>query len=371
MRPRLLFPTFLVVLGLAGCATPERLSEPLPAPPPVATHTWQQVDRDILAEAQAASDVAKDFAGRRMAQWRQLVEKRAEADFIPWFSSYLTQQWLTTKIAWYELSADEGSRPPVDRLATYLQEQYYERVLTPVAKEIDPATVTGQATKRYVEQLAAGIKPLARRYAIPAAQFERRLQDLPAIALAPPAAHNASLYQLIEAGQIDALPAYAALLRQIRAANEKAGAGLSKTRISPVARQVSQEMLNRLAIGGGTSAATTLIGGVAGTVISIGAAGLGIMLHEAKRGAIESRLRNILDASLDDMWQLLMSDPETGVTAGIHHLNEQIGKSFPQTFSQPVVGEQLLQEIPLPDLPSAPDAMIEPPAAVPAPDREP
>ncbi|HJV93031.1 MAG TPA: hypothetical protein VJ572_06100, partial [Azonexus sp.] len=308
------FPTILVMIALAGCATPERAPELAP-PPPVSASTWRQVDSDIDAESRAATSAARSFAHRQMENWKLLANQKAEADFIPWFSSYWTQHWLSAKVAWYKLSSGDTGDPPVNRLAAYLQEQYHDRVLAPVAQQVDPETIRAQATKLYIRNLSEQVRPIARRYGVPEDQFERRLKDIPAIALGPPAAHNASLYQIVYAEQIDSLPAYAALLRQVREATVNAGAGLSKKRISPVAQRVSEKLMDRLAISGGTSAASALVGGIAGTVISLGAAGVGVMLHEAGRADIESQLRETLNAAMDDMWHILMEDPNTGMMA--------------------------------------------------------
>ncbi|WP_265943332.1 hypothetical protein [Dechloromonas sp. A34] len=341
-------PVILAMIVLAGCATPERAPELVP-PPPVAASTWRQVDSDIGAGSRAATSAARSFAYSQMENWKQLASQRAEADFIPWFSSYWTQQWLTAKVAWYNLSSGDTTDPPVNRLAAYLQEQYHDRVLAPVAEEVDPETIRAQATKLYIRHLSEQVQPIAQRYGVPQDQFERRLQDIPAIALAPPAAHNASLYQIVYSEPIDNLPAYAALLRQAREAAANAGAGLSKKRISPVAKQVSEKLMDRLAISGGASAASALVGGIAGTVISLGAAGIGVMLHEAGRAEIESQLRETLNAAMDDMWHILMDDPNTGMMAGIYYLSEQIEKSTPQTFTQPVEPARQALETLLPD----------------------
>jgi len=61
-----------------------------------------------------------DYARGSMESWRGRVHKRTEADFIPWFTGYWTQQWLAIKVAWYVLST--GTEPAAKRLAIYLQE---------------------------------------------------------------------------------------------------------------------------------------------------------------------------------------------------------------------------------------------------------
>lgn len=337
------FPIILVMIAVAGCATPERVPDLAP-PIQVSEDVWRQVDSEIVAESLAASGAAKLFAHRQMEHWRKLVAQRAEADFIPWFSSYWTQQWLTAKIAWYRLNAGETTEPPVTRLAVYVQEQYHDRVLAPVAEEVDPALVIAQATKFYIQRLGGQLQLVARRNGVPPDQFKRRLKSIPTIVLAPPPSHNACLYQVLYADQVDTLPAYVALLRMVREAGVHADPGLTKTRISPVARRVSEKMLDRLAVSGGTSAASALVGGMAGAVISLGAAGIGVIMHEPGRREIEAELRDILNASMDDIWRIVMEERSTGVTAGIYYLSDQIEKSLVlQSFTQPVAPVNLPQ----------------------------
>ena len=347
-------PIVLLLIGLAGCATPERIPEPatpLPAPVEIPETTWLQVDSDIGTAALAAASPARHFARVRMERWRQLVASRIEADFIPWFSGYWTQQWLSARVAWYKLSASEEKEAVVTRLATYLQVEFRDRVLAPVAGEINPDVVRTEATQYYVQSLRTELQPIPLLYDIPPWQFDQHLKAILAIELAPPAAHNASLYQLVHAGKPDSLPAYAALLEQGRQAAIEAGAGLSTTRISPVARRVSEKLLERLAISGGASAISALVGGIAGSVISLGAASVGIMLHESAREATEVLLRENLAAGVEDIWHSLMEDPVSSVTSGIDYLSDQIEKCCPRTFGQPVDLPGMLEEVPLADDP--------------------
>lgn len=326
----------VLLLALAGCATRPPSVPPPALPAEIAEDVRQQLDRDILVEALGAKAIAASFARRQMERWRQLATDRAETDFIPWFSSYLTQQWLTAKVAWYTLNSSEGDTSPEDRLAAYIQEQYYDRVLAPVAREVDPLTLPALATKRFSQELRLRLPPLPARHGLTEAQFDQRIKAIRAIRLAAPQAPSASLYDIVHTDPIDSLPAYDALLHSIQEAGREEGIGLSKTRISPVARRVSEKLLNRLAISGGASAASTLIGGVAGSVLSLGASALGFIWHEAKRQDIEIALRETLGEAMEDMWKILMDSPDSAVTTGVYHLSEQIEGSLPQTFSQPL-----------------------------------
>ena len=341
------FLVVVLMLALAGCATPERAPSQIP-PVLVSEETWWQADREISAASLAAQGPAKNYARGYMESWRDRVHRYTEADFIPWFTGYWTQQWLAVKVAWYKLSIGEGTDPAVRQLATYLQEQYNTRVLDPVAKEVDPEAVRVRATALYIQLLGEQLQGIPGHYGIPPDQFDRRLEHIPAIALAPPAAHNASLYQIVHADPIAGLPAFAALIDRVRKDAGGAGAGLSDARISPAAKRVSEKLMAKLAISGGASAAAAAVGGVAGMVISLGAAGFGVIAHENERSEMEAQLREELNPALDDMWHSLMEDPVIGVMGGVNHIAEQIEGSVASFLTQPVGVQPVLHEEPIP-----------------------
>ena len=348
------FLVVVLMLALAGCATPDRAPSQI-APVHVPQETWWRVDRDISAASLAARGPARNYAGGYMESWRDRVHQRTEADFIPWFTAYWTQQWLAVKVAWYKLSIGEGTDPAVRQLATDLQEQYNRRVLDPVAKEVDPEVVRVRATTLYIQLLGEQIQGIPRRYGIPPEQFDRRLKNLPAIALAPPAMHDASLYQIVHADPIAGLPAFAALIDQVRKNAGGPGTGPSEARISPAAKRVSEKLMAKLAISGGASAAAAAVGGVAGMVISLGAAGFGVIAHENERSELEAQLREDLNAAEDDMWFSLMEDPGTGVMAGVNHIAEQIEGRVAKVLTLPVSVEPIPREAPIPAEPFLPD----------------
>jgi len=345
------FLVVVLILVLAGCAAPDRAPSQIPSQIPpvhVPEETWWRVDRDIVAASLAAREPAKTYARGYMESWRDRVHQRTDADFIPWFTGYLTQQWLAVKVAWYKLNSGEGMDPAVRQLAIYLQDQYKTRVLDPVAKEVDPDVVRVSATTLYIRLLDEQVQGIPRRYGIPPEQFDRRLRNIPAIALAPPATHGASLYQIVHADPIAGLPAFAALIDPIRKDAGGPGAAPSDVRISPAAKRVSEKLVAKLAISGGASAAAAAVGGVAGMVISLGAAGFGVITHENERSEMEAQLREDLNAAEDDMWFSLMEDPGTGVMAGVNHIAEQIEGRVAKVLAQPVSVEPVSREALIP-----------------------
>lgn len=335
-----------LIVALAGCATPEQSTDSV-SPVQISERTWQQVDSDIANASSAATESAWDYARVALDHWISLVQIRTEADFIPWFGSYWTQQWLAFKIAWYKLDAQKRTDPTFKQLAAYLREQYHERVLAPVAREIDPDVIREQATKHYVQILSQQLQKIQRRYGVPSDQFDRRIKDISAIALAPHRAHSASLYQLVHADPIAGLPAYQALIAQI--SGDAGRTGPSEARISPVAQQASEKVATRLITNGGASAAAAVVGGIPGVIISLGAVGFGAMEHEKDRPKLEALLRKNLNPALDDMWRDLMENQATGVMAAVYYLSKQIEESLAKTYAQPVEVKPKRPDIPRSD----------------------
>ena len=305
-------PMLALLVALAGCA-----SDP---PVPVAESTWRQVDSDIAAASRAASAQAREHALAAMERWMELVHRQTDDAFIPWFSSYWTQQWLSLKVSWYKLSASGDKDPTVDRLALYLQEQYQGRVLEPVAEEIDPGQILQRTTNLYVRQLGQRLPGIAQRHGVPAVQFDQRLKAIPAIALPP----GASLYQVVQADPLDRLPAYVALLERIRATPAGAGDWSADPGISRVAQSTSERLVGDLTTSGAASAVSAVVGRVAGMTLSLGVAVFNAIARENHRPESEAQLRQNLNAAFDEQWLELMRSTDRGVMAGVHHLSGQI-----------------------------------------------
>lgn len=298
--------------ALAGCA-----SDP---PVAISASTWHQVDNDIAAASHAASAQAREQALTAMKRWMTLVYRETDEEFIPWFSSYWTQQWLSMKVSWYKLSADGDQDPTVNRLALYLQEQYQEIVLEPVAETIEPKQIMENSTRFYVRYLQHHVPGIGQRHGIAEEQFEQRLKDIPAIALAP----GASLYQLLHADPPEQLPAYRALLERIRTAPGGAGDWSTNPGISSVAQRTSKRLVGELTTSGAASAVSAMVGRAAGMTISLGVALFTAIARADERPETEAQLRKNLNAAFDQEWQELLRSPERGVLAGVHQLSGQI-----------------------------------------------
>lgn len=313
------------LVALAGCA-----SDP---PVQVSASTWRRVDGDIATASRTAAEQAREHALLSMERWMDLVYRQTDDEFIPWFSSYWTQQWLSMKVSWYKLSADGDKDPTVSRLALYLQEQYQERVLEPVAEEEEPKQIMERSTRLYIQELEQQLSGIPRRHEVPAEQFDQRLKAIPAITLAP----GASLYEVVHADPLNRLPAYVALIERIRASPGGLGDWSADPGISSVAQRTSERLVNELATSGAASAVGAMVGRVAGTTLSLGVSLFTAVARANERPETEAQLRENLKAAFDEEWLELMRNTERGVLAGVYHLSGQIegGLAVPFRYEPP------------------------------------
>lgn len=315
-----------VIAMLAGCAS-SRPAPVLPPAVPISQATWQQVDREILSASRQATAQVKLFARGSMDHWRTRVYQQTEEKFIPWFSSYWTQEWLSIKVGWYSISANGEEDASAKRLAAYLLEEYHKQVLAPVAVEVDPDAILHQSTGFYVQLLDRELKVIAQRHGIPMPQLNGRIQKIPAIALGPPAGRDATLFQVVSSEPLNTLPAYAALIEKIHMAGGDRGIGSTDAGMAPVAKRASQRIEAEMAPRGAASAVAAVAGKLAGAVISVGVAGVRAVIQANDRPDSEALIRQSLGASFDQAWLKLVQSPDTGVMAGTLYLAGQIESS--------------------------------------------
>jgi len=312
-----------VLLVLAGCATPER-APVVVVPVFVSPSTWEQVDREIVAASQSATEQTKIYTHGAMDYWRTRVYQLTEENFIPWFSSYWTQEWLSMKVSWYTISAKGEQDTSAKRLAAYLLEQYQERVLAPVAVEIDPDAILSLAMAFYVDILKEELQRISQRHGVPMAQLNGRIQKVPAIALGPPPARNASLYQVMRTEPLNTLPAYAALIDKVHKAGGDKGVDSTETAMAPVAKRASQRMEAEMAPRGAASAVAAAAGKLAGGLITVGVAGIRALIQAYDRPDSEALIRSSLGNTFDKAWTKLVQNPTSGVMAGTLYMAGQI-----------------------------------------------
>jgi hypothetical protein len=222
-------------------------------------------------------------------------------------------------------------------LASYLLEAYQEKVLAPVAVEIDPDAILGNAAAFYVDILKEELQKISKRHGVPMAQLNGRIQKIPAIALGPPPARNASLYQVMRAEPLSTLPAYAALIDKIHKAGGSKGVDSTDTAMAPVAKRASQQIEAEMAPRGAASAVAAAAGKLAGGLITVGVAGIRAIIRANDRPDSEALIRSSLGNTFDKAWKKLLQNPTSGVMAGTLYMAAQIEGSLGDS-AQPSVG---------------------------------
>jgi hypothetical protein len=241
------------------------------------------------------------------------------------------------KVSWYTISAKGEQDESTRRLEAYLLEAYQERVLAPVAVEIDPEAILGQAAAFYVQILGQQLQVISQRYRVPMAQLNDRIQTIPAIALGPPSARNASLYQVVHTERLNTLPAYAALIDKIHKAGGGKGVGSTDSAMAPVAKRASKRIEAEMAPRGAASAVAAVAGKLAGSLISIGVVGIRAIIQANDRPDSEALIRSSLGNTFDKAWLELVKNPTTGVMAGTLHMAAQIEGNLARS-GEPSVG---------------------------------
>lgn len=325
MKTRLVLVLLCFLLAFTGCA-----SKRPPAPPPPALLTpaaWQRIDQELISASVGATGSANDYARRSMRVWKEQVQQRTETDFIPWFTGYWTQQWLTLKVAWYKMNSGDGAEPADKRLALYLQEQYHNRVIEPVAEQINPELIRDRASELYLQLLGQQLPAIIQRYNAAPDQFSQRLNRIPAIALGPPDARNATLYQLLRAKPLEQQGAWQALRQHLNLQADKL-ANQTQVGLSSVATRASEKLGATLAPRGIASAVAAAVGKAAGTLISVAVAGIGMVSHDREHPEMVEQLRVILNVALNEEWKELMENRQSGAMSGVYYLSGQVEDSL-------------------------------------------
>ena len=101
-----------------------------------------------------------------------------------------------------------------ERLVSYLQEQFYEQVLEPVSRYVDPQTVMEETAVNYLRELSERLDRLPSAYDVPAFAVRQHLETIPAIFVQEVPPRQASLYEVMHTDDLPDLPAYQALLKK-------------------------------------------------------------------------------------------------------------------------------------------------------------
>ena len=313
-----------VLLALIGCASPVRAPVADVPVAPISADVWRELSEEIWTASLLAESEADAYARQAMQAWMGRVQARIDADFIPWYSGYWTQQWIGLKAGWYEVNREDGEEPVERYLAQYLQERFYDLVLEPAGAESNPQTISRQTAALYVQLLSDQLQCIQQTHAVPSRSMRKKLGQIPLIALAGTTQTSASLSAAIDHDGLMETPAYRALIDHAGFAGDPEKVSGNDRYLEFVAEDSVARHLEKLPVRAGGGAAATFVGEALGLFISVGIAAWTAAAHDQEKPEIESQLQGALDAALEDMWLSLTEDAEVGVLYPVNHMSRQI-----------------------------------------------
>ena len=309
----------LVLLAtMAACTYREPATVPAESIPPIPTQTWREIQEEIWTASSLAYLEAEAVAREGMREWMKRVREETEGTFIPWYTGYWTQQWIGFKAGWYEFDKGEDDPPVVEYLAGYLRERYSELVLEPAGSAANPQSISEQAATLYIRLVSQQLQCIPKIYPVSPRSLGRELQSIPLIRQPEDQTVKVTLRRIFEHSDLTGLVDYDLLL-----ANDSR-ASLDDARLLTVAEDTVARLVAELPVRAGGGAAATVIGEALGMIVSAAVAAWSAVSHDQQKPEIESQLRAALNEGLDQMWEILLEDPELGVLYPINHMSEQI-----------------------------------------------
>ena len=313
-----------ILIVLAACTS--RAPVPVPAEPipPIPANTWREIKEAVWTASTLAQREAETSARDAMRAWMSRVREETEQEFVPWYISYWTQQWIGFKAGWYEMNKEDGDPPVEEYLTTYLLERYHELVLEPAGKEGHPQMITEQTAALFVRLLSEQLQCLPKTYRVSRRALDRDLRQIPLISPQESQTDSISLSQLLVHRDLAGAPGYDALVTRTGSVGERENPALDNTRLRAVIDDTVARLLAELPVRAGGNAVGLTLGEALGLFVGAGITVWSAISHEESKPEMELQLREALREGLDQMWQVLMEDPELGVVYPVRHMKGQI-----------------------------------------------
>lgn len=328
----------ILLFTLAGCAARSPTVVSVEPPPPISTETWREVKEEIWTASTLAQSDAEVYARKAMHEWMQRVRENTEEEFVPWYTGYWAQQWMGLKAGWYEMTKDDGEGPVEEYLVSYLQEKFYDLVLEPANMEANPQMITEQAAARYIQLFSQQLQCIPEMHGVSPKSLQMELEKIKLIVLPESPPETALLSQVFESNDLRGVPAYDALITYSNSIGNQQSTGPREDRLQVVAEDSVARLVAQLPVRAGGSTVAMVVGEVVGLFVSAGVAAWSAISHNRDKPEIESQLRQALDTGLNDMWQIMMENPDLGVLFPVNHMTRQVEMwLFPARMHDPAL----------------------------------
>lgn len=284
---------------------------------------WKAIDQALAASLQSARLSAQTYATAELEQWSAELTPRVD-EFLDWYFDFFHQKVMefSTPFIWSYASlwhrfnprAMTGQAAVVERLNDQFQQQFAKRVLVPQTAQLRLERITNATVDLYLSELNQRIGAIQTRYKVPQATWARYLNDISVTVGQEGNISHLSFKTLAGGGTYLATkPVLAASITKL---SSKASAKVAGAAATKVAAKTGGAVAAEL----GAAALDPIVG------LSIIAWDFLDYRHTVKRDRPVLRL-NLLEY-LQEMQQMLLNHPETGVMSAIQQLEQDVLKSL-------------------------------------------
>ncbi|MBE9032681.1 hypothetical protein IQ266_23370 [filamentous cyanobacterium LEGE 11480] len=301
------------------------VSRSAPVEATVQSTDWTAVDQAVASSLQTARVAAQDYASVELADWATELEPRVDS-FLDWYFDFFHQKSMefSTPFVWgyaslwqrFNPTAMSGQAAVVERLNDQFQREFAKQVLVPQTAQLRLERITTGTVDHYLNELNQNIGAIQTRYKIPQGTWDRYLEDIAVTVGQEGSISHLSLKTLAGGGTY-------------LAAKPLLAASIAKLSSKASAKVVGAAATKAAAKTGGAVAAEL------GASVLDPVVGIGIIVWDVwdYRHTVE-RDRPVLKANvmeyLQEVQQMLLTQPETGVMSAVQQLEQGVLKSLGQ-----------------------------------------
>jgi hypothetical protein len=284
---------------------------------------WKAVDQAVATALQTARSEAQTFAAGEIVNWSTELEPRIEG-FLDWYFDFFHQKTMefSTPFVWGYASlwhrinpnTPTGQTAVVDRLSAQFQQEFAKRVLVPQNAQLRLERITTETVDRYLNNINQKIGAIQTKYKIPQGTWNRYLADISTSLGQEGSISHLSMKTVAGGGTYLALKPL--LTTSIGKLGSKASAKFVGTATSKAAAKT------------GGAIAAELGAAVLDPVVGVGILVWDVVDYRQSIKRDRPVLKQNLTDYLQDVQQMLLNHPESGVMAAITQLEQNILKSL-------------------------------------------
>jgi hypothetical protein len=302
---------------------PMRMQRSRPVEATVQSTDWSAVDQAIASSLQTARAEAETYAAAELTAWMTELAPRMDG-FLDWYFDFFHQKamefstpfvWGYASL-WHQLNpaAMTGQAAVVERLNQQFEREFAKQVLVPQTAQLRLERITSATIDYYLAALNQHIGAIQTRYKIPQGAWDRYLADIAVTVGQEGSISHLSLKTLAGGGTyLAAKPILAASIAKL---SSKASAKVAGAAATKVAAKT------------GGAVAAELGASVLDPIVGIGIIAWDVLDYRHTVRRDRPVLRANLLEYLQEVQQMLLTQPQTGIISTIQPLEQDILKSL-------------------------------------------